>query len=296
MALHKTKKPAEMQKQASFIESDESICSMKQQTLVDSYFQSGAHAWKEMYERDDLSALIYQQRRTVVLGLIDKLNLPRDSPILEVGCGAGLTTVALLERGYIVHAVDSVQAMIDLTRKLAARLDIEHNIRTSLGDVHNLTFSDNVFSLVLAVGVVPWLHSSARALSEIARVTKPGGYVIVTADNRWRLADILDPARNPLHAPLRQMIRNIGGRIGLGASMPRARRHSPKEFDSLLSQAGLAKIEGVTLGFGPFSFFKRSILSERIGRKLQYILRNLADRDIPLIRTTGAQYVVVARK
>jgi ubiquinone/menaquinone biosynthesis C-methylase UbiE len=269
---------------------------MKEQKLVDSYFQSAAHVWKQMYERQDVHALIYQQRRTVVLGLIHKLNLPRDSPILEVGCGAGLTTVALAERGYVVHAIDSVPAMIDLTRQLAARLDIEHSIRTSLGDVHNLTFSDNFFSLVLAVGVVPWLHSSNRALHEIARVTKPGGYVIVTADNRWRLNDILDPARNPLHAPLRRMIRNIGVRLHLGASMPRPRRHSPKEFDSLLSKAGLVKIEGVTLGFGPFSFFKRNILSERIGRNLHYMLRNLADRDIPLIRSTGAQYVVLARK
>ena len=285
-----------MQKQASFRVSDEPICSTKQQKLVDSYFQSGAHIWKEIYEREDVHALIHQQRRTIVLRLIDNLNLSQDSRILEVGCGAGLTTVALAERGYVVHAIDSVQAMIDLTRQAAARLGTEYRVTTSLGDVQNLPFSDNMFSVVLAIGVIPWLHSSHEAIRELARVTKPGGHVIVNADNRWRLNEILDPARNPLHAPLRRMIRNISVRLRQGASMPPTRRHSPKEFDSVLSKAGLVKVEGVTLGFGPFSLFKRKIFSDKVARNIHCMLQNLADCDVPLIRVTGAQYIVLATK
>ncbi len=285
-----------MQKQASFGVSDEPICSTKQQKLVDSYFQSGAHTWKEIYEREDVHALIHQERRTIVLRLIDNLNLPQDSRILEVGCGAGLTTVALAERGYEVHAIDSVQAMIDLTRQAAARLGTEYRVTTSLGDVQNLPFSDNMFSVVLAIGVIPWLHSSHKAIRELARVTKPGGYVVVNADNRWRLNEVLDPMRNPLHAPLRRMIRNISVRLRQGASMPPTRRHSPKEFDSVLSKAGLVKVEGVTLGFGPFSLFKRKIFSDKVARNIHCMLQNLADCDVPLIRVTGAQYIVLATK
>jgi len=248
-----------------------------------------------MYEREDVHALIHQQRRTIVLRLIDNLNLSQDSRILEVGCGAGLTTVALAERGYVVHAIDSVQAMIDLTRQVAARLGTEPRVTTSLGDVQNLPFSDNMFSVVLAIGVIPWLHSSHKAIRELARVTKPGGHVIVNADNRWRLNEILDPARNPLHAPLRWMIRN-SVHLRQGASMPPTRRHSPREFDSVLSKAGLVKVEGVTLGFGPFSFFKRKIFSDKMARNIHCMLQNLADCDVPLIRVTGAQYIVLATK
>ena len=287
---------SEMQEQASFRVSDEPICSINQQKLVDSYFHSGSQTWKEIYEREDVHALIHQQRRIIVLRLIDNLNLSLDSRMLEVGCGAGSTTVALAQRGYVVNAIDSVRAMVDLTRQLSDRLKTEHRVVASLGDIHNLPFPDNTFALTLAMGVIPWLHSSDRAIREMTRVTKPGGYVIVNADNRWRLNEILDPARNPLHAPLRRVLRNMRVRLRLGTSIPQTQRHSPKEFDSVLAKAGLQKIEGVTLGFGPFSLFKQKILSDMMARKLHGILQNLADREVPLIRLTGAQYIVLARK
>lgn len=285
-----------MHKQSCFKVSDEVICSSKQQELVDSYFHSRARVWKEIYEREDVDALIHQQRRSIVLRLIDNLALPPESPILEVGCGAGLTTVALADHGYAVHAIDSVQAMVDLTRQATARPGTEHRVRTSLGDAQNLPFSDNMFSAVLALGVIPWLHSSHNAIRELARVAKPGGYVILNADNRWRLNEFLDPARNPLHAPLRRMIRNIGARFGRNASTPPTQRHSPMEFDSLLSKAGLVKVKGVTLGFGPFSLFKRKIFSNKIATNIHCMLQNLADRNVPLLRVAGAQYIVLATK
>jgi len=285
-----------MRKQSSLIRSGAAICSIDQQKLVDTYFQSEARYWKEIYERKDVYALIHQQRRAIVLQLIDNLNLPQDSRILEVGCGAGLTTVALAERGFEVHAIDSVPAMIDLTRQAAAHLSSNYRVTTSLGDVEDLSLPDNMFNVVLAIGVIPWLGSSHKAVQELARVTKPGGYVIVNADNRWRLTEILDPVRNPLHAPLRRMIRNIAVRFGRGASMPATQRHSPKEFDAVLSKVGLVKLKGVTLGFGPFSLFNEKLFSDKMARNIHRKLQNLADRNLPMIRVTGAQYLVLATK
>jgi ubiquinone/menaquinone biosynthesis C-methylase UbiE len=283
-------------KQSQFKVSDEIICSAKQQDLLDSYFHSRAGMWKEIYEHEDVGALIHQQRRSIVLRLIDNLDLPQKSLILEVGCGAGLITVALAERGYEVHAVDSVQAMVDLTRQAAARASGALRVATSLGDAQNLRFPDNMFSVVLAIGVIPWLHSTYGAIQELARVTKPGGYIIVNADNRWRLNEFLDPARNPLHAPIRRMVRNIGIRLGRKPSTPPTQRHSPMQFDCLISKAGLVKVKGLSLGFGPFSLFRRNIFTDQTARAIHRRLQSLADRDVPLIRITGAQYIVLATK
>lgn len=285
-----------MRKQNSLIGSGPAICSTNQQKLVDTYFQSEAPYWREIYEREDVYALIHQERRATVLRLIDNLRLSRDSRVLEVGCGAGLTTVALAEHGYEVSAIDSVQAMIDLTRQAAADRGCEDRVKTSLGDVEDLPFADNAFNVVMAIGVIPWLLSPHKAVRELTRVTKPGGYVMVNADNRWRLNEILDPVRNPLHAPLRRMLRNIASRFGGGASMPPTQRHSPKEFDSVLSKAGLVKVRGVTLGFGPFSLFNEEIFSNKMARHIHHMLQNLADRNVPLIRAIGGQYIVLATK
>lgn len=268
----------------------------RQQRLVDSYFDSGSTIWKEIYERKDVHAIIHQQRRVRVLEFIDSLRLAPGTSVLEVGCGAGLTTAALAERRFSVQAIDSVPAMVKLTTDCVARVGAQDRVTASLGDAHRLSFPNDTFSVVLALGVVPWLHSCEAAIREMARVVKPGGYVIVNADNRWRLSDVLDPVRNPLHAPLRRIIRSAAVRCRLTKSIPPARRHSLSEFDKLLSAAGLTKLQGRTLGFGPFSFLKLHIVPNALGRHVHFTLQSLSDCNVPGIRAAGAQYIVFARK
>ena len=72
--------------------------------------------------------------------------------------------------------------------------------------------------------------------------------------------------------------------------------HSPGEFDRALSRAGLLKVCGRTLGFGPFSFLGCPLLPAAVGVCLHHRLQRLADRGVPLIRSTGAQYIVVTQK
>ncbi len=270
----------------------------EQQKLVDAYFQSAAPCWKEIYQLDDIYATIHQQRRAAVLALVDKLGWSPESHILEIGCGAGSTTVALAQRGYVVEAIDTVGAMIDLTRQAAVETGVGHRVRTSVGDVRYLAFPDNMFSLVVAMGVTPYLYSLSQAMHEMARVLKPGGYLTVNADNTWRLNDVLDPRRFPALASTRWKVREVLERFGLckPASRPRPHMYSIKEFDAFLSTVGLEKVEGTTLGFGPFSFLNYKLLPDSVGVKLHHKLQSLADRGFPLIRSTGAQYIVLARK
>ena len=272
---------------------------VEQQTLVDAHFQAAAVYWKEIYERHDLLAVIHRERRAMVLELVDKLGLHPESHVLEIGCGAGVTTVALARRGYCVQAVDTVGPMLNLTRQLATETGVEDRVITSHGDVHDLAFPDNTFSLVLAIGLAPWLHSLNKAMQEIARVLKPGGSLIVTADNRWRLNHVLDPRLFPTLESARRQLRQAVEEFGLRKPTPRrprAHRCSTREFDKLLSAVGLQKEGGTTFGFGPFSLFGHRILPDSIGVKLHHRLQSLSDRGFPVFQSTGAQYMVVARK
>jgi ubiquinone/menaquinone biosynthesis C-methylase UbiE len=112
------------------------------------------------------------------------LELPDGARVLEVGAGAGLTGVALADRGYQVTAVDSSAAMTETIRGRAAEAAVASRLQVSLGDAHRLPFADGAFGLVVALGVIPWLHSPERAARELARVLTPGGYLVVSADNR----------------------------------------------------------------------------------------------------------------
>jgi cyclopropane fatty-acyl-phospholipid synthase-like methyltransferase len=91
----------------------------EQQKLVDLHFQSTVPDWEEIYSQQSVYATIYQERRTAALSLLEGLSLQAGSRILEVGCGPGLTTVAMASRGHTVFAIDTVQAMIDRTREAA---------------------------------------------------------------------------------------------------------------------------------------------------------------------------------
>ena len=270
---------------------------VEEQKRTDAHFEAASAYWKDIYEFGDVDAAIYRDRRSVVLGLVQKLALSTEWPILEIGCGSGLTSVALAQGGYTVQATDSVDAMLKLTRQHAQEASVTDRVFTSIRDVHNLDFPDNTFSLVLKIGVAPWLHSLDKAVREVERVLRPGGYLITTADNWWRLNYWLDPRYFPPLGPVRQGVRGVLERLALlkpsGAS---ARLHSIREFDASLAAAGLEKLEGRTVGFGPFSLLGRKMLPDSSGVKVHHWLQNLADCGVPVIRSAGTHYIVLARK
>jgi ubiquinone/menaquinone biosynthesis C-methylase UbiE len=266
----------------------------QQQSRVAAYFDAHALDWKTIYERTGVYETIHQQRRTRALKLIDGLALPAGSRVLETGCGAGSIAVALAERGYFVQATDFVAAMVSYTRRLAVEAKVEDRVCTSVSDIRDLRFPDHSFDLVVAMGVLPWISPPLDPpVREIARVLKPGGYMVANIDNRWRLNHILDPVLGG-----RRLLGKTLRRLGMARTASSACAHtcSPRHFDRLLRAAGLAKTQSFTLGFGPFSLLSHEVVPEPLGLKLHSKLQSLADNGFPLIRACGAQYVVLATK
>ena len=110
------------------------------QKAVDTFFHNRSSYWRDVYQKDTLSACIYRERRSAVLSILDNLGLPKYSRILEVGCGAGSTTVAMLKRGYRVNAVDTVEEMLELTRQAADEAGLGADLQTSSDDICQLYF------------------------------------------------------------------------------------------------------------------------------------------------------------
>ena len=135
----------------------------KHQEWVDEYFRSGVSEWRESYEEASVQGVIIQERRATVLAWIEELGLPPGERVLEAGCGAGLATVALAQRGYTVTAVDTVEGMVVLTLLQAVEAGVGHRITSVFSDLQRLSFSEESFRLAL-VGVIPWLHSPHKAV------------------------------------------------------------------------------------------------------------------------------------
>ncbi len=265
--------------------------SQQYQRLLTSMFDSVATDWEQIYYRKDVFAVIHQHRREATLQLCDGLQLPAGARVLEAGCGAGLTTAALAERGYRVEAVDCAKAMLDIVRQTVGRAPGAHRVNLGLADIQRLPFADRTFDLVLAIGVLPWLDSPGPAIQEVARVVKPGGHVIANVDNPLRLNLLLDPLGR---------LGMIGGRVlraaGLRKPIAHARFQSRRKFDTCLSRAGLRKVVARNLGFGPFAVLHRQVFSDRTGVRLHCMLQRLADESVPALGLFAAQYLVLAAK
>jgi ubiquinone/menaquinone biosynthesis C-methylase UbiE len=102
------------------------------------------------------------------------------SVVLDVGCGIGNETTRLACRvGQMgmVNGVDSAESLIKEARRRAQGLDVPLHFQT--GDAHSLKFEDSYFDICRAERVLMYLENPTKAIAEMARVTRPGGHVIV---------------------------------------------------------------------------------------------------------------------
>lgn len=267
---------------------------LRQQERVNDYFQFASSRWKEVYVTDGVFAEIIQDRHRAVLAWVDSLNLAPTSRVLEVGCGAGYMSVALAQRGFYVQAIDSLEAMVELTRQNAVESETTDLVSAEVGDIYCLGFRDEAFDLVIAIGVFPWLERAELAIQEMARVTKRGGYLILTTANQSGLATHIDPWRKPLLLPLKLRVKESIERIRHRHFLPSMVFHSNRFIDEVLKQVGFIKTKGMTRGFG-FTFHHQ-YLPEPLATMLHRWLQRVADRNMPIIRSIGMNSFILARR
>ncbi|MFI9614945.1 methyltransferase domain-containing protein [Streptomyces sp. NPDC052023] len=98
--------------------------------------------------------------------------------ILDVGCGPGTITAdlaALVPDGRVT-GVDRAPEILEQARATAAGRGLA-NVGFPVADVHALDFPDDTFCVVHAHQVLQHVGDPVRALREMVRVTKPGGFV-----------------------------------------------------------------------------------------------------------------------
>jgi SAM-dependent methyltransferase len=268
---------------------------MSYDALVQQHFRSTLPYWEQIYADRTVYGRIYQERARRALACVDGVGLCADAPVLEIGCGPGLIATAMARKGVAVCAIDSLEEMVERTNAMAHGAGLGSRVFAQVGHISDLPFADATFELVVVIGVSEWLRSLTQPLREIFRVLKPGGHLIISADNNWPLHQILDPVFNPALKPFKRRIGQVLRAFGR-RTQPRFQAYSLPRFDAELANAGFDKIAGQTFGFGPFTLCNRTLLNEETGWKLHLGLQQLADKGVPLLRSTGLVYLVLARK
>lgn len=270
----------------------------QEEKLVYNHFNASSTFWTDVYQQNDVLGIIFRRRQAVALNYVNELSLPKTSRVLEIGCGAGFFAIALARKGYTVLAVDRVPAMIKLTQKHARQKGVESRIHTAVEDTYKLTFENESVDLVVALGVVIWLHDLKKALAEMARVLTPSGHIVLSMNNRYSAHMLFDPLSTPAFGMIRKKVRHALKRIGLLRTRDIAHIHtySIKEFNQYLNDANLTNVKYTSIGFGPFTIFGHNIFCDKLGAKIQTKLQQYAENDFPILRSIGSQYVILGRK
>jgi len=178
-----------------------------------------------VYER-----LMGRWSRRVGQVFLDWLALPKGLRCIDVGCGNGAFTEEL-----IAHSAPAEIVGVDPSDgQLAhARTRPQAGLaQFQTGDAQALPFADRSFDAALMALVISFVPDPAKAVREMARVTRPGGTV---ATYMWDAAGGGIPVE-PIHAAMRS--------LGLEAPHPPgltvARQDS---MQALWQQAGLQSIE-----------------------------------------------------
>ena len=107
--------------------------------------------------------------------------VPEGASILDLGCAFGYGT-SKLARHYTVTGMDASQEYIE-----RAQLSYPH-IRFLHGSAEALPFADASFDAAVMLDVLEHVSDEAAVLAELARVLKPGGWVVISVPHRGLLA------------------------------------------------------------------------------------------------------------
>ena len=117
--------------------------------------------------------------------LFDLLGPIAGKTLLDVGCGDGVIALELVRRGAIVTGLDADPAMIAAAGR---RAEVERlQLRLVEGRAESLPFPDAGFDRVLAVATLCFVPDAERAVTEMARVLKPGGRLVIGELGGWSL-------------------------------------------------------------------------------------------------------------
>ncbi len=231
------------------------------------YFDQHVDYWEAIYGEDNsFTAYRLQKRLDYVIQQIDKT--PGSHRILDLGCGAGVTTAKMTGRDRSVFGIDIALGMVQRGKIVAPDAFFQQ------ASVEALPYVDESFDVGVALGLIANLPGALPTLKEMYRVLRPGGFIVMSVANRIAL-DLLValPQSLPimfegtaLRHPIRQLsnvIRSARGRaINPVTTMRSGNPHTAWTMTHLLQRANFRNIQVEALVLGPLQPFGLPIFSD----------------------------------
>jgi 2-polyprenyl-3-methyl-5-hydroxy-6-metoxy-1,4-benzoquinol methylase len=153
----------------------------------------GSREWFEEIDRRFLSASYFAKGKDGgPFGRFMKPEHIADKEVLEVGGGMGMHAAMLARAGARLTTIDLTERAIEITKRRFDIFGLRANIQRA--DAESLPFTDRSFDTVWSWGVIHHSSRSDRCLSEIARVLRPGGHLMLMVYYRQSIVYYLNNA------------------------------------------------------------------------------------------------------
>ena len=203
---------------------------MKMQEFWNDLAKDGS--WASHYRGEpNLNTYNFYTRREAVMGLLE--NESNFGRILDVGCGTcDYLPVANRHRS-AYFGIDYAYSMIE-----QARDQIDDHGKSHLavvGDGQYLPYQNNSFDLVLAMGYIEYFSDPNQPLSEIRRLLKNGGVLVIQSFKQ----DLFGYFDRYIMKPLRSF---MGGNNQFQPPSDWSdRKYSKQQLDALMKQFGFRR-------------------------------------------------------
>lgn len=135
-----------------------------------------------------LARIVYRKRLKNTLSLIPQEK--KFENLLEIGYGSGIFLPTLAQCADKITALDihpetvAVETMLNFYH-------LRDRVQLVSGDIMNMPFPDSTFDCCVIVSTLENIENSGQAVSEIARVVKPGGDIIISFPVENFITDLL---------------------------------------------------------------------------------------------------------
>ena len=262
----------------------------KEGDKITSYFDNTAEEYARVSgggEQDSIRSYIFSSRKRYVLDMFDL----KAGRVLDIGCGPAVLTEELLKNNCEVWGIDVSDEMVKEAKKRMEGKGFSERIHFNMGDIERLDFPDAYFDFVLCIGVIEYLKEPSRGLTEIRRVLKDKGKLIVSVPNMATPFVLFDKmALYMAKLFLKSRTKVYPDRLCFRDDII-VRYYLPWRFNRLLSDNGFSVDKTV------FHAVRSSVLNAISSKLALFFIKKLEFLStIPLIRRIGINYIVKASK
>jgi len=110
----------------------------------------------------------------------NQLGLPKDSSVLDAGCGTGAVARAMASRFQLnVTGIDILDFNLDAARSRSKKAQLDQKTKFTWGDYREIPFGSDDFDGVYTMETLVHSDDVDKVLGEFYRVLKPGGKLIM---------------------------------------------------------------------------------------------------------------------